>query len=1213
MTTQPKAITHLPLLYNPLLNCLFNNPHHTQSPFKQTIHELAHNHNDYAILVPPAHVLNDFYDPISATSSRKIPLHDLCYNNEDFIRSHIVRTNAVYSSVITPITKAQLMLYNTMNGKQVLLKNGMVLPGKGFKKSVKLMILNVCYFTSFCNYFPPGSRFMVIFISDTLYGSYEHIPPLHLVEPPQLPAVTAPAKEEVTVTFEELLRTFPLLSKAVSDKFYRLFHHNNYQFRVLRTNTHKKLVSIKLEFQRMVEEAFRIVLESVKDDSLEGEQTYNLINHILGLYPGLNLNTLIHEYVELNLYDKLWSQLVFQFNYPVSADEDIDKDATKILTNELYNNLSCLTLNQLELPIEEPWKLNELFKRVHLAIEEFSTLSDATIVNLHSKAKVIVKTVNQLTKDISPGDKMSEDEFLVDADTLIGLLIIVVVHSKIPNLEAHLYYIKNFNSANVKNEGFFSYMLSNIEAVIYHLSVKDKNLTELIESSQKNFEFWSIIQHGDTERLLDILRQAKQQFNELLPNNHFIKSRNIHGESCLMFAIKSGNLAIFKTLLDYEPSWFSIDEILFDKNTTTNQTLLMIALTEECHEITVELIDVILNNTTLEEQLSYFNLTDNSGRSAGHYLFHDHVVISKIGHLIDWQMKDLNSHTPLFSVCRCYDHINYSALIQEAFSAVYKQYVGDMINFDSHMDKSGSTILHIMLKDLIKSEFLTREGNLINVNQLNNKLIVPLALYVKYNRLENLRDLLQDGRLFFLFEDPKNFYNIFDHLNFLASKSISSNKILKQIEVAIYSHFFKVYYKNTSDRQRLAIWNAKFDTNLKDWLMFYSQKSDVKTLSVHTLDTIRQKLQVFKLKYPFSPFIPESMWINYPLGKPVIPFYSKFRINRTIEHLNLLFMSLDCYPKQFREDFISQFTKAHDENLTFDQIQNIHRINDKVKCDLGKIKLKPLHISEFEMFANFSREELLGFQLVLRKLNKLVIVGDIKESDIRIIGDRCIHKMMQSILFPIRYFQGYHLDLVKEYRGQDSGLNTLAQFTNWLLLGANELMKSIDMCLEKIETWKVVYGKIKEYNHELKKFEEKVLQPISTSSPSSPTISTNSPSSPTISTTSTGFSTEVELSDDDEDDDSGFGSFFNFGSIMENKKSRYRKILLSKSDEIKKILSLNIDIKVNHEAIASEISQFMRFRSEFISLALKRVASDSLTNLRNRNYELLTMLNAAKR
>lgn len=1211
MTTQPKAITHLPLLYNPFLNCLFNNPHYTQSPFKQTIQELAQNHNDYAILVPPANILNDCYDPISATSSSKIPLHELCYNNEDFIRSHVVRTNAVYSSTITPITKVQLMLYNTMNGKQVLIKNGMIFPGKGFKKSLKLSILNVTYFTSFCNYFPEGSRFMLIFINDSLFGSYEYLPTFYTIQPPKPDTSTTSQNAETTVTFEELLRNFPLLSKAVSDKFYRLFHHNNYQFRVLRTNTHKKLDSIKLEFQNMLEEAFRIVLESVKVDSLEGEQTYNLINHILSIYPGLNLNAIIHEYVELNLYDKLWSQLVFQFNYTITDKEDIDKDAIRILTSDMYNSLSCLSLNQLDLPIEEPWKMNELLKRVHLAIEEFSRLSDATIVNLHSKAKVIVNTVNQLTKNISPGDEVSsDDDFLVDADTLIGLLIIVVVHSKIPNLEAHIYYIKNFNSANVKNEGYFSYMLSNIEAVIYHLSDRELNLNQLVESSQKNFEFWSIIQHGYTERLLDTLGDVKEQYGDEtpLPDNHFIKSRNIHGESCLMFAVKSGNIDVFKTLLDFEPSWFSIDDILFDKNTTTNQTLVMVALTEECHEILVELIDIIITNATLEEQLSYFNLTDTSGRSAGHYLFHDHTVISKVGHLIDWQLKDLNSHTPLFSVCRCYDHVNYKLLVQEAFQAVYKQYSKqDLINFDTHIDKSGSTILHIMLKDLSSTELLSRENNLVNVNQLNNKLIVPLALYVKYNRLDNLKDLLNDNRLFFLFEDPKNFYNIFDHLSFLASKSLSSNKILKQIEVAIYSHFFQNYYKNSGSQQKLAIWNAKFDTNLKDWLMFFSLNGDVKNnraLNVHSLNTIRQKLQVFKMKYPFSPFIPESFWINHPVGKPVIPFFSKFRINRTIENLNLLFLSLNCYPKQFQEEFIIQFIKAHDENLTFDLIQNIHKDNDKVKYDLGKIKLKPLHIDEFNMFLNFSREELIGFQSTLNKLNKLVIVGDIKESDIRIISDRYVNKMMRSLIFPPRYFGRYHVDLIREYRGQDSGMSTLAQFTNRLLLGVSELIRSIDGCLEKIGTWKSTYGKIKEYNHELKKFEEKVLL--------SP-VANPVPASPTISTASTNFSTEIELSDDEVDDDSGFGSFFNFGNIMENKKSRYKKVLLAKSEEVKKIMKLNVDIKVNHEAIASEISQFMRFRSEFMTLALKRVASDNITNLRNRNFELLTMLHAARR
>ena len=68
----------------------------------------------------------------------------------------------------------------------------------------------------------------------------------------------------------------------------------------------------------------------------------------------------------------------------------------------------------------------------------------------------------------------------------------------------------------------------------------------------------------------------------------------------------------------------------------------MCALIEETdYKIIDDLVDIILNNATLEEQTMYFNMTDISGRSVGHYLFHNYKLISKIGHLIDWEKRTI--------------------------------------------------------------------------------------------------------------------------------------------------------------------------------------------------------------------------------------------------------------------------------------------------------------------------------------------------------------------------------------------------------------------------------------------------------------------------------------------------------------------------------------------------------------------------------------------
>ena len=147
------------------------------------------------------------------------------------------------------------------------------------------------------------------------------------------------------------------------------------------------------------------------------------------------------------------------------------------------------------------------------------------------------------------------------------------------------------------------------------------------ESSQKNFEFWSLIRSHKVDEITALLEETDKLYGDKLPHNHFLKARNINGESALMLAIRSKNYDTFLLLLSRNPNWFSIEDILFDRNTTTSQNLLMVSLMEETKIITKILIE-ILGSCTLEEQIAYINSTDYSGRSVGHYLFHDSTLRS---------------------------------------------------------------------------------------------------------------------------------------------------------------------------------------------------------------------------------------------------------------------------------------------------------------------------------------------------------------------------------------------------------------------------------------------------------------------------------------------------------------------------------------------------------------------------------------------------------
>ncbi|CAK9440300.1 uncharacterized protein LODBEIA_P44000 [Lodderomyces beijingensis] len=1193
---QKTAASHLPVLYNPLLNCIFNNPNHNKSPFKNVVEELRSKHNQYTIIVPPAHVLNEFHDPATDGSSNKVVLKSLCYTSEDFIKSHVIKTGSPVSSTITPISKEQSVIYNTLNNKQVLIKNRMIYTGKGFKRSLKLRIASISYFKSFCEYFPRGSQFMIIFIESSLIGGS---PPLMQ---PQLPPVVASNGSATTlssastdvesITFEKLLRSFPLLSKAVSEKFYRLFHHNNNQFYTIRMQSRKKLRHIKVEFDKILEEAFKIISDSVKTENPNSEQTYNLLNHIISIYPGIDLDRLVHEYVELNLYDVFWSQLIYQYNWSNEDKESYDPEAVKNLTAAEYEKMSCLSLNQLDIPTNKPWQINELHERINLAVQEFKKLGGSSSLNSTAKTNIVLKTVDILT---APSYKSN---LMVDADTLMALLIMTVVHAKVDNLEAHMYYMKNFNAADTSNDGQFHYIMSNLDAVICHLSDKDTGFAQLVESSQQNYELWSAIFDKDLEKVKSIVEAVQSEYmGKEIPANHFLRSRNITGEGILSFAIKVKDFDIYDLLMNSDPNWLSIEDILFDMNVMTSQNLLMCALLEETSdEIIDDLITTIIECASVQEKVAYYNMQDKNGRCAGHYLFHKYELIPRIGHLVNWEMKDHNSHTPLFSLCRCYDHADYMGLVTTAFDVVYKKY-DKGIDFDKHVDKAGNTLLHILLKGIPETKILSNPKNLINVNQFNSRNLTPLMQYVKYGRFANLQNILQQDKLEFMLEDDKNFYNVFDYLSFSATKSASTEKF-KRMYDALVAHYFDTYFPQDSE-QKLAALNGKYHANARDWLIY--QRDGHGRFKAKSLSAFKQLMYLEKLKQPLTTF-PDSdiFWRNYALNFSTTPIFHKARVNNFIKRLNIMYQSMVYQENIDTNKFFEAFVNDVEEISVLDSKKSILATYEQEKAGLGEIKLKVGHIQEIEFFLNFSTDEVKKSAHLINKITKLVLVGEQKQLDLKNVEDLALNGVNEQAFFKKSFD-------IAEFAPQRASLDTLGGYMSWIAQVENELLKNIYKISTDVAHWKDLYHNICKINSELKSMEPPVAEASTDGSANGaplvpPYPQPTSPNENALTKVATNGSAYSASDNDNIPDikDEGEG-LFGFGT---GKKSKYKKLVVSKADLVKKIMNLNAELKLSHEIIATEISKFMKFRGQFLVFALKQFVKEDLRSMRNRQLEL---------
>ncbi|GEQ66980.1 hypothetical protein JCM33374_g643 [Metschnikowia sp. JCM 33374] len=1050
-------------LYNPLLDALFNP--REKSPLKNTIHELAQANSDFCILVPPAYVLQN------CTDFSKQRLSDLCYTNEEFVRSHIIRTASASPTSMSPVSKQTSLIYSTVNGKQILLKNKAIFTGKGFKNSVRVRVVSVGHFVAVSPCYRKGSIFALIYIEASLYG------PEPCLESPSKDVMALPRSPIInhqypTIGFEELLRKFPVLSKTMSPSFYTLFHHNNREFLALRTHKKLPLNEIQQLFDLLVQRASQIVQNTVNADTADGERAYNILRSLSSQNPGLDMNRLIHEYVELNMYDHIWSSLVYQYNDVAPGEPIDDPESPKtVLTQALYRDLSCLSLNQLDIPVVDPWDLNILHRRVADAIKIFATLSGPNITNQRHKITIIKETVSTLTADAT--DAFSGP--VIDADTLIGLLIMVVVHSKVPNLECHLFYIRHFGISHHKTDpkaayspeddlGFMSYILSNIDAVIFHLhdsgqtsdngdTSDNGHLAEMSAASAKNYKFWYAIQKQDIGAVENFLDAVEVEFSDKeLPKQHVLRSRNINGESCFHLAIRTRNHHLFSMLLDRTEPWILVEDLIFDKNTSTNQNLLMTALQEEVPEIINDLIDVLVSSCTPQEQILYLNAKDINGRSVGHYLSHDLAALDRLGHLINWEAKDLNSHTPLFTLCRHYDHPNYKDLVRKGFGLVMKANNSDLISYDAHTDKAGNTLLHALARAIPESQLLSQPRVLVDVNEMNNKGVTPAALFVRYNRVENLETLFNDVRLIFDLEEPKYCYNLMDYYSFSASKSLSGpNEEFSRIESCVADKYFHEYYP-AENNMEIGFVNARYDGHSSDWSVntFHCKSKAGKFVASKyiSMDKLRYFYKVQKHLAPMS-FLPseEVFWANFPRGKITAPICSKYKSNRFLEHFSMFFALSNYLRCDARKQFLRTFARCcKEENVSgLDVMNEVSIAKEAARNAAGDVKLSHSNVQEILYFVEYTISDLSKYRSVLYQLNRVAALGAAKQNDLRNVTDQFFHNI-----------DGLGIkksDDIMQFRRIDCPYLELQKYTGWIESCVDEMLSKCGHMIQKVRVW----------------------------------------------------------------------------------------------------------------------------------------------------------------
>jgi hypothetical protein len=223
------------------------------------------------------------------------------------------------------------------------------------------------------------------------------------------------------------------------------------------------------------------------------------------------------------------------------------------------------------------------------------------------------------------------------------------------------------------------------------------------------------------------------------------QTQSSDGESILMMAIeKKQDRALHYLLVLTE--YYSLNFVLDDCN-NEGTTLLSAAIQLAHAKTTDTLLNYILDNCPNYETIeAYFAKQDSKGRCMAHYLFNQPQLIERIGDLVPWRLKDKNGQTPVFALCRSYDHDEYRYMVDKALLAATRaQGDGQPLHLDEHIDNKGNSLLHIINDPHIAVKLLYHCDS--DVNAPNDKHFTPLMVASKYGRTELVRVLFQDARV----------------------------------------------------------------------------------------------------------------------------------------------------------------------------------------------------------------------------------------------------------------------------------------------------------------------------------------------------------------------------------------------------------------------------------------------------------------------------------
>lgn len=1174
-------------LQNPFLNSIFSVNDPLKSPLKDVYQQLSRSPFSYGFLVPDTNILANYVEQVSGTSYR-----ELCFR-PDFLRDHILDLRDQNyplgeNSVGLIVNSKKGQTYKTLSGRVVQLKKDVLL-----HDGSKFHVTGVELFVNFNQFFPRLSEFLVIGINSPLVGRPIHeidfrklsqptprlqghsragsTVSLDLVPPLLLPRETAVS----LLTFHEIQGRFPLVQQQIGEDFQHLF---------------RNFVIENVEDVHEIRTLFR---ETINQSALVFKLLdETIISSIIDYAPWIDLNHCIYDYVELNLFDRVWHQLL--------------RVLQKVVLDEAaYDKLRHISITQVGLVDKvsrdgrkDRLLMLALLPRVAAAVNVFSQMEIAN--SYATKTKVLIDTLQIMSAPISLWGGRTEE---TSADMLVALMLLVVIQLRVTKLLVHIEYIKQFLYSQT-DSGFVGYAVSTVEAVMFHLQ-NHNNLTDLETRSAQNKELEALLVAKDLTHLRRFLESVAPCDDAFLPVDHCLKSLTIEGESCLMLAIKHSSYEIFKTLLDYE-YFFPVEDIIYDVN-LRNATLLSVALVLERSSMVDDLVSIVISSCTTVEKIEYFLARDYFGRNIGHYLFLQEDLVGKIGMFIDWRDKDTNGHSPLVSLCRKYDIENYYELMAKVFQVIDLWYECQGMKFDyaDHIDSKNNSVLHILkghLDQVLNHEF-------VNVNHYNFKGFSPLILAIKYNRLDNVKSILADLRLNLGKVDPRNFMTVFDFV-----KPNGNTEVEKLVD----GKFLKTV--PSVDGKKVGILRAKFENSQWHFLikgLITKQMPDNKLkihhyTNYHSLTDFKDLIRLLHIEYPMT-YLPVLALIDYINKLNVSGFsalsFSKLKVDLLIDKLNAFMASLLLSNAFNSHELVWEFLilpqinsdKSEDRSrlkaesyreklfITDSPISESPNIPEEF-TDTGSENLEELFfldqnknylqedMDEVLVFMKYSLEELVKTQKVFKKLTQLLVVGSHKHADLYESYKVFLQVILEKSTFKLPYFELLSLILSKSVEENFHPRKKLVGLLQYLESCLDRLIRNIQSVIDKkIMKWNKLTFELKNLRLEIIRLKPEDF--------------------------GAGADSDVSpLLDEGEADSDVFGPAKkrNFlSNLIESRKSNYEtKVIKQYKTSRLKLMGLSNEVKFSHESLATEINNFLEFKELFLKYSLKVFVKNELGNLK---------------